>query len=84
MNDDPCACDVNQDSQSNDDKNSDDAENAAGDIPKLRKDHDLLYRVVSYSPFHSPECIFIPSDYLLFKMMKACIGAQSEHALWIY
>ena len=29
-------------------------------------------------------CVYLPSDYLLFKMMKACIGVSEPEDLWIY
>ena len=28
--------------------------------------------------------MYMPSDYLLFKMMKACIGIEKKEHLWVY
>lgn len=46
---------------------------------------DLVYPIERYqSEYIAPLCIYIPSDELLFKLMRSCIGCDYIEDLWIY
>lgn len=32
----------------------------------------------------SPDSVYLPSNELLFKMMRACVGCEEVEDLWIY
>lgn len=49
-----------------------------------KQPHHLIYKPSRFDEKRSPNCIFLPSQELLFKMMRACIGAESPKDLWIY
>ena len=44
---------------------------------------NLAYRAERY---HSgfPSCLYLPSNDVLFKLMRACIGVERIQDLWIY
>ena len=46
--------------------------------------HHLVYKASRFDEKISPNCIFIPSQEFLFKMMRACIDAKTPEDLWIY
>jgi hypothetical protein len=43
---------------------------------------DLVYELKRMNQKNSPLCIIAPSNEILFKMMRACIGVYSEDDLW--
>ena len=45
---------------------------------------DLIYQFDRYYDKQSPFPIYIPTNEMFFKMMKACLGCKTEHDLWIY
>lgn len=45
---------------------------------------DLVYHKSRYHPDYCPRLIFIPSDQVLVKMMRACIAVDKFQDLWIY
>ena len=49
-------------------------------VPK--DENDLVYRLGQYEPGNSPVVAYFPSKLVLFKLMRACIGAESEKDLW--
>lgn len=44
----------------------------------------LTYPPARYHEDHSPMCIYIPSNQVLFKMMRAAIGVSRAEDTWIY
>jgi hypothetical protein len=52
--------------------------------PDLSSLHHLIYKPSRFVEKHSPNCIFLPSQDFLFKMMRACIGAKVPQDLWFY
>lgn len=65
-------------------------------VPKKRKainfkddaddigDVNLVYEKKRYIDVQSPLCVYLPSQELLFKMMRSCIGCQKKEDLWFY
>ena len=50
-------------------------------------DDDLaknIYAEVRYNENYSPICIYLPSNDLLFKMMRAAIGIEDIKDLWFW
>ena len=45
---------------------------------------NLVYQAQRYIEDCSPMCVYIPSNEVLFKMMRACIGCDNVEDLWIY
>jgi len=45
---------------------------------------NLTYNKRRYFPADSINCVYIPSNELLFKMMRACVGCEKVEDLWIY
>ena len=45
---------------------------------------NLVYQAQRYIEDCSPMCVYIPSNEVLFKMMRACIGCEHVEDLWIY
>ena len=43
---------------------------------------DMVYRLDRYKPENSPVVTYFPSKLVLFKLMRACIGIDSEKDLW--
>lgn len=37
-----------------------------------------------YVEERSPKCVYLPSEKVLFKLMKACILVENTHELWFY
>ena len=52
-------------------------------VKKLPKDFsDLAYHKSRYANNNSPKCIYFPSRYIMFKLMRASIAVQSVDELW--
>ena len=43
---------------------------------------DLVYSKSRYNADQSPNCIYFPSRYLMFKMMRACVDVNKKEDLW--
>ena len=50
------------------------------EIPK--EDDDLVYPDDRYVDGNSPNVIYFPSNLILFKMMRACLGVSNEMDIW--
>lgn len=44
----------------------------------------MAYADSLYVSDRSPMCIYMPSNEVLFKLMRACIGCEKIEDLWIY
>ena len=44
----------------------------------------MAYHDSLYDKDRSPMCIYMPSNEVLFKLMRACIGCEKAEDLWIY
>jgi len=42
----------------------------------------LVYPAERYVEGNSPYCLYIPSNELMFKLMRACIGVKKPQDLW--
>ena len=47
-------------------------------------EEDLVYRIDRYNEENSPVVTYFPSKLVLYKLMRACIGVESEEDLWCY
>jgi len=54
------------------------------DSSKPKFETNLVYKTCHYNTQYSPMIIDSPSDYILYKIMRACIGIQKKEDLWIY
>ena len=45
---------------------------------------NLVYLEKRYISDQSPMCVYLPSNEILFKMMRACLGCDEVEDLWIY
>jgi len=45
---------------------------------------NLVYHLHRYIDDCSPMCVYLPSNEVMFKMMKACLYVQRVEDLWIY
>ena len=43
---------------------------------------DLVYRIDRYIEGQSPNCIYLPSKLILWKMMRACVDIEETKDLW--
>ena len=41
-------------------------------------DEDLVYRIDRYEKGLSPKVLYFPSNFILFKIMRACIDIKDE------
>ena len=48
------------------------------------KAYDFTYQISRYHEDWSPMAVYIPSNDVLFKMMRATIGVTRVEDLWIY
>ena len=46
--------------------------------------NDLVYHESRYKEEYSPYVIYLPSDDLMFKLMRACLNCKQIEDLWIY
>jgi hypothetical protein len=44
---------------------------------------DLVYDESRYNEKHSPYVIYLPSDDVMFKLMRACLHCEAVGDLWI-
>jgi len=44
---------------------------------------ELAYDRKRYVQAECPRCIFIPSKYVMFSIMRACLGVKNPRMLWI-
>ena len=51
-----------------------------GPIPKNIA--DMVYSTSRYKSDQSPKCIYFPSRYIMFKMMRACVDVTKKEDLW--
>ncbi len=52
------------------------------DVPNLEQVDDLVYPPNSYIEDYVPQFVYIPSDKMMFKIMRACIGLTNPEDLW--
>jgi hypothetical protein len=45
---------------------------------------DLVYPEQRYAAHYPPLSIYIPTDEVMFALMKACVGADQPQDLWIF
>ena len=43
---------------------------------------DLVYHENRYKEDCSPYTIYLPSNDVMFKMMRACLGCEKDYDLW--
>jgi hypothetical protein len=43
--------------------------------------HDV-YKFTRYLSRHSPHCIYLPTKFVMFKLMRACIDVKGVGELW--
>lgn len=48
------------------------------------KTYTLTYHLKRYHEDCSPMCVYIPSNDVLFKLMRATIGVTSAEEMWMY
>jgi len=48
----------------------------------LKKATDLVYHENRYKEQYSPYVIYLPSNDVMFKMMRACLGCDKADDLW--
>ena len=60
------------------------ANNAKGKLPDKSKPTNNVYPMKRYIKDWSPLCLYIPSKDILFKLMRACVGAEQETDLWFW
>lgn len=46
--------------------------------------NDLVYHESRYREEFSPYVVYIPTDDIMFKLMRACLGCSKIEDLWIY
>ena len=52
-------------------------------IKVLPKDcDDMVYTDCRFCKGDSPKCIYFPSRYVMFKLMRACIDVYAKQDLW--
>jgi len=44
---------------------------------------DLVYQRSRFDPRYSPYVVYLPSDEVMFKMMRACLRCQEAQDLWV-
>jgi hypothetical protein len=43
---------------------------------------DLVYNLNNLTCGYSPQCLLIPTNEVMFKLMRACVGIHSVQDLW--
>ena len=49
----------------------------------ILEENGMAYVDSLYSKDRSPMCVYMPSNAVLFKIMRACIGCENIEDLWI-
>jgi len=44
---------------------------------------DLVYHPSRYDPHYAPYVVYLPTDEVMFKMMRACLRCQEAQDLWV-
>ena len=46
--------------------------------------YNLTYQLDRYNEEFSPMCVYIPTNDILFKLMRATIGVDKVQDIWIF